>query len=191
MDLLQRLKTETRPHHDRIEGAIGPMRPGLTADEYVDLLRRFYGFYAAWEPAVAATLGGRLPHLVADRRRTPWLERDLAHFGLTAADLAVVPRCDRLPRVDTVARALGSTYVVEGSTLGGQYISRHLGKSLGLTPDAGLAFYAGYGERTGAMWQAFREVLVEHASGDPDDAVAAAAETFDALNAWMSAGVAA
>ncbi len=51
--------------------------------------------------------------------------------------------------------ALGCLYVLEGATLGGQVISRHLAK-LGIGPENGGRFFNGYGARTGEMWKSFQ-----------------------------------
>ena len=65
---------------------------------------------------------------------------------------------DVLP-LNNAAKALGCLYVLEGATLGGVLIARHVRASLGFDGDAGSAFYLGYGPRTGAMWRGFCGVL--------------------------------
>lgn len=148
MDLLAELKARTRAHHDRIEAAINPMRPELTRDEYAEMLRRFYGFYAAWEDAAGPRFAGELRDFFGPRRKVPLLERDLRHLGATDAELAALVRCDELPPTGTFADALGAAYVLEGSTLGGQHIARHLGRTLGVTPDAGSTFFTATASRS-------------------------------------------
>lgn len=187
MDLLTELKARTRPHHDRIEAAVNPMRPGLTPDDYAGLLRRTYGFYAAWEPAAAPHFRGALRDFFDRRRKLDLLHRDLCHFGADDAELAEIPRCDELPSTATFADVLGAVYVLEGSTLGGQYIVRHLGRALGLSPAAGGAFFASYGDRVGAMWRETQDFLVAHGHGREERIVEAAGATFDALGRWLSA----
>lgn len=185
MDLLAELKDRTRAHHDRIEADLNPMRPDLTPAGYAALLAGFYGFYAAWEPAAAAALPPGLRPELDRRRKLPALARDLRHLG---ADPAAVALCPALPPTDTVGAVLGAMYVAEGSTLGGQHIARHLGRTLGVRPGAGCDFFAGYGEATGAMWQQFRAWLALHGAGREDDVLTAAAATFDRLGAWVAAG---
>ena len=53
MTLLERLKIETRPAHDRIEAAIDLDRRIASRNAYRDLLIRFYGFHKAWESDAA------------------------------------------------------------------------------------------------------------------------------------------
>ncbi|HEX4608640.1 MAG TPA: biliverdin-producing heme oxygenase [Urbifossiella sp.] len=184
MDLLAELKTRTRPHHERIEAGLNPMREGLTRADYEYLLAGFYGFYAPWEDRAATALRPDLRAEFDRRRKAPALDRDLRFLG---ADPAGLPRCARLPPTDSAAAVLGAMYVVEGSTLGGQHIARHLARTLGVRPGAGCDFFSGYGDETGAMWKQFRAWLTAHGVGQEEVVVAAAADTFDRLGAWMSA----
>jgi heme oxygenase len=185
MDLLAELKSRTRPHHDRIEAAVDVMKPGLTRADYAAVLGRFRGFYAAWEDRAAAALPPDLRAEFDRRRKLPALDRDLRFLGVDPDSL---PRCDALPATDSTAAVLGSMYVVEGSTLGGQVISRHLEAALGVAPGAGGDFFAGYGEQTGERWKAFRAWLAEKGAGREDEVIAAAADTFDKLREWMAGG---
>jgi heme oxygenase len=78
---------------------------------------------------------------------------------------------------------------MEGSTLGGQIIARHVAAHLGLRPDHGLAFFSSYGEAVGARWKETREALVCFAeeTAAEDAMVEAARRTFTALAAWLDA----
>jgi heme oxygenase len=81
--------------------------------------------------------------------------------------------------------ALGRLYVLEGSTLGGTFIDRHLA---GLPALGGvrLGAFSPYGAETGSMWRAFRRVVCERAVDrcDVRRVVAGARTTFGALAAW-------
>ena len=71
------------------------------------------------------------------------------------------------------AALLGAMYVVEGSTLGGQYIARHVEAVLGLAPGQGDAYFRGHREKTGSLW---REILAEIAAV-PDEEASEVIET--------------
>jgi heme oxygenase len=90
-----------------------------------------------------------------------------------------------LPEVGDTDEALGRMYVLEGATLGGTFIDRHLA---GLPQLSGvrLRAFSPYGERTGAMWRAFRRTTRAHVAGagDADRVVDAACRTFAALVHW-------
>lgn len=181
--ILERLRSETRQAHERLESKLDLMRPDLGMARYGELLGRFWGFWRVWEPAVETAFGD--PGFTRERRRLHLLERDLEAVGLGGA-LGTLPLCPELPRLQGAEDALGSMYVLEGSTLGGRHISRHLGRTLGLGPGNGAGYFDGYGERTGSMWRAFGARL-ESAStpGTQGRTVHAAIETFEILERWL------
>jgi heme oxygenase (biliverdin-IX-beta and delta-forming) len=180
--LFQRLKAETAAQHSSLELRLNLLRPGFTPADYVDLLERFYGYYQPWEAEVLATVRASLPALAAGRNKVPLLQADLRHFR---RDPLVIASCPNLPRPQSLPQALGSMYVIEGSTLGGQWLTRHFRDTLGLQSE-GLAFFNGYGARTGAMWKSFREQAAAVVSpSDEDEAVLSATDTFDSLAAWL------
>jgi heme oxygenase len=185
--ILRVLKDATAERHEAVERRVDiEGRLGSTSD-YADLLARFYGFYAPLESALARA--GDYDSLGIDfdeRRKTGRLARDLAALG---RDPAAVPLCPDPPTVESVAQALGTMYVLEGATLGGRVITRMVESRLGLTPERGCAFFSSYGDRVGAMWNAFRAALTNFATPQTEsEVVAAATRTFDALDGWLAAG---
>jgi heme oxygenase len=190
MSLLDRLRDETAEHHQRVERGLDLMRDDLTRPRWTRLVGRFYGFYQPWEVAVErAVNGGELAVIVADRRKVAWLERDLADLAVPSSQREALPRCARLPALDSPARVLGSMYVLEGATLGGQHISRHVEKTLGLSGGRGYSFFRSYGAETGRMWQAFRRTVLALAPAlDADTMVEAACQTFDRFHNWLADG---
>jgi heme oxygenase (biliverdin-IX-beta and delta-forming) len=85
---------------------------------------------------------------------------------------------------------LGCLYVLEGATMGGRMITRHLQATFGITPDAGGRFFDGYGADTGKMWQSTRQLLVRGAPDLPSEnaMVASAITTFACLRRWCESG---
>ena len=184
MSLRQRLKVETASHHHRLEAALDVLQMRTRA-EYVALLARFYGFYEPAEQELDAAPPELAPHLI-NRRKTPLLVADLAHFGYSPAELARVPRCSDAPGLDSRAQVLGAFYVYEGSTLGGRFIGNHFAEALQLDT-AGLAFFRGYGDGTGPMWQAYCQLLDDWTGARwEDEVVAAARSTFAKLQHWLA-----
>lgn len=180
--LLDMLKRETRASHEKLE-RLNPL-PTTRADHAAQLAA-FYGFVAPWEERLAAVLPESDP-IRAGRAKSAWLEADLTFFGY---DLASIPRASggELPSTDSRAAILGAAYVLEGSTLGGQMISQHVERTLGLTGGEGYRFHRSYGRQVGAQWQAFRAELL-HASSPENDAtmVQAARATFDRIHDWFA-----
>ncbi len=148
-----RLRARTRAAHATIETVPAMARllaDDVTVGEYVNVLRHMHAFHAAIEPAIAAGLEG-CPAAVAlmDGSRCRALTEDLAWFGA-----ASVPP-PSLPSLDRCEAALGALYVVEGSSLGGRVIFRHVGASLGVAVGSGGSFYGARGaDAARARWHA-------------------------------------
>jgi len=186
--LLQTLKAETRPHHERAERVVRLLSPDLTLLGYQRHLEALYGLYAPLEGALAACLEGRVPELrLAERWKVPLLEKDLQALGHDGASLARLPRHPGLPSLSDVPEALGALYVLEGATLGGQLILRHLTRHFEGTSAGGFAFFRAYGDSVGPMWKAFGEALLR-ACPEPaavPRVVRGAQDTFEAFEAWL------
>lgn len=188
--ILERLRNETRPQHEAIEANARFARllaPDLAPGEYRLILRRLAGFHAALEPLLACALAEPPePLALARRRKLPLLLADLASLG---AGEAPIPRAPA-PAALSPPEAWGALYVLEGATLGGRMILKHLQASLGVSPQRGASFYAGYGEETGAMWRTFRVSLAGACAAQPaweDIVLSSAGATFAAMDAWVGA----
>jgi heme oxygenase len=187
IDVLRRLRTETAAEHRAVEETLDLLSPQLTRDRLVDVLDRMHGFWQAAEggldtwadthPADADRIGW------AGRRRTALFAADLAALG---AEPSGGPD---LPDVGGTDTALGRLYVLEGSSLGGVFIDRHLASLPQLAGAGRLSAFSPYGERTGAMWRAFRTGVRDRIAGggDADRVVSSARETFGALASWCAA----
>ena len=84
---------------------------------------------------------------------------------------------------------MGALYVLEGSTLGGLVIGRHVGGLHG--EGVPLAYYAGRGREAGPLWRTFRERLDGLAPAQETEAFAAGVATFEAMRRWLTTGPAA
>ena len=178
--ILDRLRHETRDLHEAVERDVDIVRCLSSREAYRSLLTRWWGFLLVTEPAMGAVLD---PGLFAPRRKIELLRRDLERLGLSDVDIASLPRCDAAtPR--TEAEALGTLYVLEGSTLGGQVIARMAIDALGA--DVPLSFYRAYGPKVGLLWRDCRSALSERASpGTEEIIVASAKTTFAQLSRWL------
>lgn len=188
----ERLRHETRDLHDRIEanprfGRL--MATDLTQGEYRQILVGLLGHHRPVEAALAAA-APLLPAAlgVADRlRRTALLEADLRALGLDGTAIADLPACPPLA-LATAEAAWGTLYMLEGATLGGQVIARHLAATLGLGPGNGASALVPYGDQTGTQWRGFKAALEATAPGlDADAVVDAARRAFTRLDDWMAA----
>ncbi|WP_438480066.1 biliverdin-producing heme oxygenase [Oleiharenicola lentus] len=181
MTLAERLRTDTRLQHEQLEASLGLAK---SRAEHLAQLKGFLGFIEPWEQATARS---PLAEFYRGREKSAWLREDLKSFGLTDAEIAALPRCQHLPAVDSLPAALGSVYVIEGSTLGGQMISKHLETTLGFSGGSGYRYFRSYGADVGKKWGELRGLLVESSSPENDDRiVAAAGETFAAMGEWFA-----
>ncbi|QFZ19155.1 biliverdin-producing heme oxygenase [Saccharothrix syringae] len=185
---MQALELGTREVHARVEARLRPHLEHVAAT-------------AAHTRVLAVLLGVHEP---LDARLRPWsatvpdwappdrpalLRADLAAAGWSAERIGAVPRCAPagLPDVRSLPEALGASYVVEGSALGGLLVSRWLRDNLGLRPDQ-LRFYLGDGEPARRRFRAFGGCVerVVDGPGAVAAAVDAARRTFDAFERWFA-----
>ncbi|MFN8388835.1 MAG: biliverdin-producing heme oxygenase [Bdellovibrionota bacterium] len=159
MNPLLFLKEGTRALHDRVERRIDLRSCLQSKDQYVLLLHTLYGFYERSECALDAALRSIVCPF-AFLRKSPLIANDLSILG--SGQPAV--ECHRVPQIDSLEEAFGVLYVLEGSTLGGQFISRQVQRELGFSPQAGCSFFWGYGEQTATNWRTFCEVVARHAT---------------------------
>ncbi len=187
---MSRLRAETRAQHETTEAI--PFSAAILAGvlpraSYAAQLAALLPVHRALESAIAARLHPSYEAVWSDDMlRTPLLEADLDDLGATEEEarmarpeaIELAGWIQDLAASDPVA-VLGVVYVLEGSTLGGSVLRRHLASAYGLT-DAGLRYYSPYGNHPKPHWVTFSERM-DAAITDPGDAdrvVAAASETF-------------
>lgn len=181
MTLLERLRHETQPHHSNLESCLGLPH---SKKHYCAQIQRFHGFLVSWETTIEESAHASL---LAGRAKRHLTQADLEFAGLTPGEIEGLPRCLSLPRLETLTQVLGSVYVLEGSTLGGQMISRHLEKNLGYNGGAGYRYHQSYGAEVPLRWREFKETLLKQSGPDTDDEiVASATSTFVNLHAWFA-----
>jgi heme oxygenase (biliverdin-IX-beta and delta-forming) len=185
LDLMTTLRARTAEAHRRLEHDLDLLREPLDRDRFLELLKRFHGFHAVWEAKVGRMLG-KDGAFLAPRQRAHRLTQDLQALGLSDREIAELPLCLAAARlVRTREAAIGSLYVLEGSTLGGQIISRHLASAPWLPPE-GIGYFDPYGPATGTMWRQFRGWAEMAASNENVPViVASAVATFDVLHEWL------
>ncbi len=167
----------------------GITKPGYSLDRYQLVLIAYYHLYKAIEGGVERALGAlHLPFLYAPRRKLPWIEEDLAQFGLDPESAAFQPKSPVGPvSYPEAGDLVGVLYAIEGSSLGGKVISRHLEDHLGLCAAQGARFFHGYGEKIMPFWQQVEELIDtvlsdEHVRGQ---AARSAKNTFELIEAVL------
>ena len=177
MFLLERLRAETHLQHEQTEQLFytQALQNGtLTVDEYRHLLRTHWQYHQALEAAIDRFPDFFRDYVPEDRRKTIWLQHDLAILN--------EPLLQPLPGlfVDwSPLPLLGAAYVGEGSMLGGTVIGRLLQKNLLVQPLATQGrFYGGYGAQIGSLWKRFGVFITQQGAEQPDEVVDAAKQAF-------------
>lgn len=177
------LKERTKEAHQSLEGVvIRQIKAIQSKEQYVALLHKFYGFHQPMEQLFDRYFSDEIIPSYSQRRKADTVLRDLDNLGQPPLN---IPLATRLPVIDSLAKALGCFYVLEGSTQGGTIVAGMLIKHAGLTPDT-TSFFRAYGDDK-SFWISFREKLDSYPA-DPvfkEEVIAAANNTFTAMREWM------
>lgn len=189
------LRNATQAQHERLNRhalLTGLLQPGYSLADYRLLLQTLYRLYSALEPRLAEFAAGRVAGFdYAARAKLAWLQADLDYFGIDPAALEASEPPLAVPAIASLGDYVGVLYVVEGSTLGGQLISKRLQQYLGLTPNGGARFYAGYGEASAVRWRDYL-AFAESVAADAEQSKAAemaANRTFALFEAELDRAV--
>ncbi len=185
------LRLATAKAHEAVEQLPIMLRltsDAVTVDDYRRYLQILAGIYAAVEAALYSGLDADLRQRLGVRPKLPALLRDLEEQGMGAASARVEGQVSPdgpdgfAPR--GTSAIIGGLYVLEGATLGGRTIARHLRRCLGAELGA-ASLLDFHGERTSAVWKRFSGALDElRAEGVlvPEEVIAGALATFDDIH---------
>ncbi|HWL42361.1 MAG TPA: biliverdin-producing heme oxygenase [Ilumatobacter sp.] len=186
----ERLREATAEVHDAAEQSTFMTRlvdGQISVGEYVGLTRQYHAIYAVLEEAAVVmrddAVAGQF--VVPGLERLPSLEADLVALAGPdwASEHAVTPATEayatRLREVcfDWPGGFVAHHYVrYLGDLSGGQILRRILGRTLGLTTDAGLAFYLFDQIDNGVQLKKRYRTLLDEAPWAPDEQDRIAAE---------------
>ncbi|MDD5158952.1 MAG: biliverdin-producing heme oxygenase [Sulfuricurvum sp.] len=160
MTLRQRLKELTAPFHAELEKtpvAIALAEGSITREDYAIYLTKLAAIHQTLEPIL---IGMR-----------EWAHYEInpalrTRFALLKADLAAleqeIPYTESTVFIDTpptFETAIGMMYVLEGSTMGGQILSRKLSHMIGADGVPCTRYFQAYGENTMRLWGEFCQFL--------------------------------
>ena len=193
---LKEIKSETRAAHEHIEQNYltnGIVKQSILKSEYIELLRRFLSFYAPCEAQIKGVNFWMKDFLEINKRyKSHLLIKDLTYLNQPLQELNNLTACSDVPVLDNDAQIFGYLYVVEGSTLGGQILSKQLIARFGFGQDTGAAFFNSYGkEQLGFMWKNFQQALQSFIEKFPEMSnviIESANLTFAKLDACLSEG---
>ena len=155
------LRNETTAQHAKLEtSAISKalLSDHVSLNDYVRYLIKMRSVIAFCEQ----TIFPLLKHVIDDiesRRKLTSIEDDLKRLGVTSH---IENDYHPIQHKISTCFALGYMYVIEGSTLGGRVILKHLQSKLGIDENKNGAFFAGYGLLTGRTWKRFLQILADY-----------------------------
>lgn len=174
------LKSETKALHDNVENNPFMMKIDQKCfhkEDYIALLKLFYGLHHMAE----AQLFQFEELEMGLRERSSKLEEDLFRLGCDGGDLKKSCESDLELKIDTLSKAYGALYVLEGSRMGGVYLSKLIKKALG--DEIPLAYFEGVKEMTPAYVELFKTQLNEKAVLlDIQECIQCAKDTFVLTN---------
>lgn len=194
---MDRLRVETLAEHKAAEShplqralAQGTLPRDLFA-RHLFQLRHVHAALDAALQRLAPTNAAVAKVLRPEHLQTPYLDEDLAFFGVSAQDgvalgatAALLAAIERTTEADPVA-ILGFHYVLEGSNNGSKFLARVVQRAYGLTPGAaGTRYMDPYGDRQRDVWAQFKADMnsVGFTNAEGDTLVAAARIMFGAIS---------
>jgi len=188
---IQDLRKQTGPSHQKLEeNALSKalLDPGVNMQAYQAYLAALYGVTVSFETSLATLIQDIIPD-IAQRSRAHLIVNDLLATGFTVEQIADLPVYHH--HLPTKSGAMGAMYVLEGSTLGGRILYKHIHKTLGLTVSNGASYFWGYGEETGIMWKSFVSKFTQFAieSGQSAEIIDSAVQTFTIIDHWLDEAV--
>lgn len=185
----QNLRTQTNASHKILEQnplSFLLMQEAVGLEDYINYLKKLYGFVKGFEKNVFPLLRNTLPD-IEQRKKTHLLETDLLAQHQDLSTIVIPDDLMFYQNFNTESSAWGGMYVLEGSTLGGQIINRHLQKNIGQTIGQSH-YFTGYAAETGNAWKFFLENLGIQAGKSPQEEheiIIAAIKTFDLMDSWF------
>ncbi|RKT43626.1 biliverdin-producing heme oxygenase [Thiocapsa rosea] len=156
--------------------------PSVTREDYLDYLQALAEVYAALEGSLLDALDEEIRNDLGIRPKLPAILEDLAEQGRQH-----VPRVSPPITPTGSSAALGGLYVLEGATLGGRVIAKHLRRRLG--PALGSAVFLDFhGEHSSAAWKRFASILDSlpaHGRMDPVEVVSGACAAFAVVHRML------
>ena len=161
---LSRLKHETANAHRMLESArhsINLMHPAVTLHQYRAWLNMMLPVVAFTEKVIFP-LTAPFIYDLEERKKYPKLINDLRLLGnpMTLNEVPAVREWHNI--LPNSTQAMAHLYIMEGSTLGGNIISKHISGVLGLNAANGAGYINCYAGKTGQMWKTFLDAFTSY-----------------------------
>ncbi|EDP94777.1 biliverdin-producing heme oxygenase [Kordia algicida OT-1] len=158
MNLLQRIKEETKTNHQNVEKVLVEELKNLASlDAYASLLERLHAFYNPIEKKLQTKIKASVIPDISARQHVENLRKDIEIIRKNAV---VTNETTSTVHIENTSYALGVLYVIEGSTLGGQIITKMLDKHLSVSTINANNYFNSYGDNTPEMWSKFKNYVL-------------------------------
>jgi heme oxygenase len=188
--ILTKIREKTMENHDDFTSWANKILNGtITPDEYKYVLKTFYGFYYPLEQKITGLQEWQsMDFNIENRRKAPFLLKDMKSMGISDAEISDIPMCDDLPEINNLSQALGCMYVVERATLGGQIVAKKLNDIFGFDQEKGAAFFNSYGQEVRPMWKSFGDLINNYAADNniEEPIVQSSHDTYFKFNNWLA-----
>ena len=157
----------------------------VTLHNYQTYIAKLYGIILASENDVFPVLTSLISD-IGQRYKADFIVNDLTNTGIPISEVKDLPVYNFT--VSSTAQALGIMYVLEGSTLGGKFLYKHINKILGLNAENGASYFWGYGQQTGPLWNNFITIVSNYAveKNCENEIIASAVQTFSNIDLWLN-----
>ncbi|WP_159473635.1 biliverdin-producing heme oxygenase [Dyadobacter sp. 3J3] len=185
---LKDLRQKTSESHvnleeNRFSKAI--LGPEVKLSDYQLYIAKLYGVIKACENDIFPVIASILTDM-GERFKSRLMLDDLLKTGFSIDQVTSIPvfKFNKL----SVSDALGAMYVIEGSTLGGKILYKHMNQVLGLNEQNGASYFYGYGQQTGLLWKSFITTLAQYAVEEncEEEIIFSAVSTFNLIAHWLN-----
>lgn len=154
--LTDTLKEKTQKLHDKLE--TNPFMQKLllgifNQEDYKLLLKILHEAHRVIEGQLYAFEELKMPK----RQRLSKLKEDLNALKCDDSCIASIPQGDLEVQIDTLSKAYGALYVLEGSRMGGQFLSKMVQKAVG--EETPVSYFDGVGAQTLAYVQELKALI--------------------------------
>lgn len=167
-NFLLRLKQETTAAHRKLESAglsMKLMDPEVTLPDYQAWLSAMLPVVRYTEKIIFPITAPYVSD-IKERIKSPKIIKDLEILGGFTGVEFITPLKEWHNFLPGSTQALAHMYVMEGSTLGGTIISKHLNNVLGLDTGNGAGYFNCYAGKTGQMWKTFLDSFTEYVASN-------------------------
>ncbi len=186
---IQNLRAATADSHKQLESnnlSLALLSDNVTTGIYCNYLIQLYPFINGFEKIIYPQLPYHFLNL-SERKKAHLMHEDLNIYNITNENCKILKESFLKETYPDIYCSAGGLYVLEGSTLGGQMIVKHLQKKL--APSfIKSAYFSAYQHKTGSMWKEFLQQLISLPKSDIEEQqiITGATKTFQIINSLLS-----